>query len=309
MNYRLQPGDLVEVRNAAEILSSLDSKGTLEGLPFMPEMLGFCGRRYRVFQRVVQMAIDDVTQPLRGFKKDDVVLLDGLRCSGLDHDGCQRGCMIFWREAWLEKVKDARIQSSPLLAGKDKLRARLETSAGPGVFFCQSSQLQKVSDRLSHLQRIKNCFGAVRVGNCSVFGMAKRLAVWAWWKGRQKLMGPHPRGKQKPTPVESLNLQPGDLVEVKTLAEITKTLDKNGKNRGLHFSADMRLFCGKQFRVSSRADRLIAEMTGQMGGFSHTVILEGLTCDSNYYAFGGCPRMDFLYWREIWLKRVDAKSA
>jgi hypothetical protein len=41
-----------------------------------------------------------------------------------------------------------------------------------------------------------------------------------------------------------------------------------------------------------------------MGGFPNTVILEGVTCDSSIYAFGGCPRMDFLYWREIWLKRV-----
>lgn len=304
MNYRLRPGDLVEVRIPAGILRSLDNNGTLDGLPFMPEMIDFCGRRYRVFQRVVQAAIDDETQPLRGFGKNDVVLLEELRCSGLDHGGCQRGCMIFWKEAWLDKLEDARIQARVGSEDKDRLRSQLKTSAGSGVYFCQSSQFAKATIRLSHLERIKKCFSTVHVGNCSLIGMGKRLAVWGWWKGRQKLMGVYPRGNRKPTPVESLGLQPGDMVEVKPLAAIIETLDKNGKNRGLHFSADMRAFCGRQFRVRSRADRLINEVTGRMGGIPNTVILEGITCDSSYYAFGGCPRMDWQYWREIWLKRV-----
>jgi hypothetical protein len=253
LNYRLRPGDLVEVRTGAEILSSLDSNGTLDGLPFMPEMIEFCGRRYRVFQRVVQAAIDDVTQPLRGFRKNDVLLLEELRCTGLDHDGCQRGCIIFWKEAWLEKVEDARIQSSPVSEGQDRLRSRLKTAAGPGVYFCQSSEFQKATNRLSNLQRIKNCFSAVSVGNCSVTGMGKRLAVWSFWRGRQKLIGPYPRGNRKPTPVENIGLQPGEMVEVKPLAEIIDTLDKNGLNRGLHFTFDMRVFCGRQFYVSDLA--------------------------------------------------------
>ena len=37
-------GDLIEVRSAAEILATLDERGELENLPFMPEMLKFCGR-------------------------------------------------------------------------------------------------------------------------------------------------------------------------------------------------------------------------------------------------------------------------
>jgi hypothetical protein len=35
----LRVGELVEVRNAAEILATLDDKGELHALPFMPEML------------------------------------------------------------------------------------------------------------------------------------------------------------------------------------------------------------------------------------------------------------------------------
>lgn len=304
MTYRLRPGDLVEVRTPTEILRTLDNNGTLDGLPFMPEMLEACGQRFRVFQRVVQAAIDDVTQPLRGFRKNDVVLLEESRCSGHDHDDCQRGCMIFWKEAWLDKIEDVRIQSSPVLEGQDRLRSQFKTSAGSGLYFCQSTEFGNVTDRLSHLERIKNCFTAVRAGNCSVTAMGKRLAVWGFWKGLQKVIGAYPHGNKKPTPVENLGLQPGDMVEVKPLAAIIDTLDKNGKNRGLHFTPDMRVFCGQKFRVRSRADRLINEVTGQMGGFPNTVILEGVTCDSSYWSFGGCPRSDWQYWREIWLKRA-----
>ena len=41
----------MEVRSADEILGTLDEHGRLDGLPFMPEMLEFCGRRVRVQSR------------------------------------------------------------------------------------------------------------------------------------------------------------------------------------------------------------------------------------------------------------------
>lgn len=44
----LRVGELVEVRSEAEILATLDENGELENLPFMPEMLQFCGQRFRV---------------------------------------------------------------------------------------------------------------------------------------------------------------------------------------------------------------------------------------------------------------------
>src|SRR3989442_12907520 len=44
---RLRPGDLAEIRAADEILQTLDVDGTLDYLPFMPERVEFCGRRFR----------------------------------------------------------------------------------------------------------------------------------------------------------------------------------------------------------------------------------------------------------------------
>jgi hypothetical protein len=49
-NARLWHGSLVEVRTPDEIIQTLDAEGALDHLPFMPEMLEFCGRRFRVFQ-------------------------------------------------------------------------------------------------------------------------------------------------------------------------------------------------------------------------------------------------------------------
>src|ERR1700675_2894438 len=45
---RLRRGDVVEVRSEEEILRTLDPSGKLGALPFMPEMLRFCGKRFRV---------------------------------------------------------------------------------------------------------------------------------------------------------------------------------------------------------------------------------------------------------------------
>lgn len=312
---RLRPGDWVEVRSAGEILQTLDEHGTLDGLPFMPEMTEWCGRRARVFQRVVQAVVDGASLShyaesfVRAFKKDDVVLLEDLRCSGAAHGGCQRGCMIFWKEAWLRRVGDTADAAEGPPGDGEPLRARLRTIHQEDRYFCQSSEFVKATRPLTARERWRNCFTAVRAGNCGPWGMARQLAVWAWWKVRQALLGPYPRGTLNKTPVEVLDLQPGEWVEVKPLKEIVATLDAKGKNRGLHFSPDMIRHCGRRYRVRSRADNFIAEGTGQMRHFRHTVILEGVLSDSATYAFGGCPRSDFLYWREIWLRRVQAGEA
>jgi hypothetical protein len=47
---RLYRDDLVEVKAPDEILQTLDANGALDHLPFMPEMIQFCGRRFRVLK-------------------------------------------------------------------------------------------------------------------------------------------------------------------------------------------------------------------------------------------------------------------
>ena len=56
----LRIGEVVEVRSQAEILATLDERGELESLPFMPEMLQFCGRRFRVARLALKLC-DTIT--------------------------------------------------------------------------------------------------------------------------------------------------------------------------------------------------------------------------------------------------------
>jgi hypothetical protein len=317
---RVSAGDLVVVRTWSEILKTLDANGTLDNLPFMPEMLEFCGKRFRVLNRVVQSTVDGAflgshTESfVREFRNNDVVILQGTRCSGAEHDGCQRCCAIFWKEAWLEKVDDGDHDRFPkrdsASAASEELRSILKTRTEPGKYFCQSSEFLKATLHLSSSQRFKKCFSAVAAGNISAWSMVKRILVWMWWKTHTKLIGEHVRGTQQKTPTEALGLKPGEMVEVKSLQEIVATLNKHGRNRGLHFSPDQPPFCGGRYRVRTRADKFIAEGTGEMKHFqNNTVMLEDVLCDSACFAFGGCFRADLLYWREIWLRRVEAQPS
>jgi hypothetical protein len=304
---RLRRGDLVEIRSPDEILQTLDGDGTVDQLPFMPEMLEYCGRRLKVARRVLKTC----TSGTRGgagmlaFRSDDVVLLEDLRCSGTDHDGCPKACMIFWREVWLRKVEEVGPESRPDLGAREQLRARLRTSTGPNRYFCQASELLNATRPLSRLERFSKCFREIRDGNCSIFQMAQRIGIWVFWKFRRVLLGAYGRGNNKSTPVESLNLQAGACVEVKPMELIRQTLDEDAQNRGLSFSPDMRLLCGRQERVEKRIDKIIVDGTGEMRQLRNTVFLEGSHCSCPHVAFGGCPRDEYVYWREIWLRRIN----
>ena len=211
--------------------------------------------------------------------------------------------MVFWRDAWLCKVGDAAIQPHGESTGRERLRARLKTSTGPKTYFCQASELLKAARTLSRWGRLEKCFSEVRVGNCSVMGMARQIAIWLFWRIRRRLLGEYARGRNKATPAESLNLQSGEQIEVKPIESIIETLNESGRNRGLYFSPDMRLACGEQHRVKGRIDKIIVDGTGEMRQLRNTVHLEGALCGCASIAFGGCSRSEFVYWREIWLRR------
>src|SRR5205814_10572020 len=101
----LRAGELVEVRSAQEILGTLDDRGTLDSLPFMPEMIQFCGKRFRVYRRADKACDTIEWATLR--RMENAVHLEGLRCDGQAHGGCQAGCLIYWKEAWLKRVPTA----------------------------------------------------------------------------------------------------------------------------------------------------------------------------------------------------------
>ncbi len=328
-NHTNQPekfsrGDLVEVKSAEEIMETLDNNGATNKLPFMPEMLPMIGKQFRVYRRVEHFSFDgDETcgdeSSVRAFPENDVVVLENCRCSGQAHNGCKRGCSIFWREAWLKPASEVTASQEQAQrhepaaetmltdrSGKEALTERLKTRglADSETFYCQSSQLLVSTHPVSFKERVRRCARNVWTGNYGLIEMLRNIFVWFYVRGREKLLGPFPKGKLNKTPAESLDLQPGEIVQVKSLEEIMQTLDQRGFNRGLHFAPEMIPYCGKELRVLARADRMIAEGIGSMRSMKNTVILEDCICDSATWAFGACPRQDYIYWREIWLKRL-----
>jgi hypothetical protein len=106
------------------------------------------------------------------------------------------------------------------------------------------------------------------------------------------------------TPTTDLRLKAGDVVRVRSYAQIRETLNVRGLNRGLTFDAEMAPHCGRTYRVRTVVEQIIDEKTGRMlkmkGG---CVMLEGLVCRSEYIRGRLlCPRAIFPYWRPIWLE-------
>jgi hypothetical protein len=112
------------------------------------------------------------------------------------------------------------------------------------------------------------------------------------------------------TPTATLNLQPGELVRVKSYGEILATLHGSNMNRGMLFDAELVPFCGGVYRVKTRVNRFINEKTGMMWTLqTPAIMLEGVWCQSRYsYCSMFCPRSIYSWWREIWLERVAEKK-
>jgi hypothetical protein len=100
----LQEGDFVQVRSQEEIQATLDNWNQLKGCGFMENMLPYCNTIQRVRKRIENF-IDERDYMVK--KAKGIVILDGVFCEGNKDLGyCNRTCFFFWREEWLEKVKD-----------------------------------------------------------------------------------------------------------------------------------------------------------------------------------------------------------
>jgi hypothetical protein len=318
----------VRVRDADESPATLDQNGSLDGLPFMPEMLQFCGRTFRVHRRADKTCD---TIELTGLRRmNDTVHLDDLRCDGSGHGGCQAGCLLFWKEAWLTRpagadpAAGAGVAPEPRAAPPPEAAELLtRTARRPGDspqeerYSCQATQLPEATTPLNWWDA-RQYVRDLRTGNTGPFRLVRGLAVFLFnkYQGLSKRVLP-PRlriregrwfpftyGTLDKTPSGILDLQPGDLVQVKSREQILETLDRNGRNRGLSFDAEMLRYCGRRARVLRRVTRIIDERTGKMLTMPRDcIILDGVTCQADYHRF--CPRGIYQYWRELWLERVE----
>jgi len=300
---KFYPGDKVRVRSFEEILATLDAAGTCEGLPFMPEMKSFCGREWTVRHRLEKTCVEGYGARLL----PNTVTLEGVYCDGSCHGGCERCCPLLWKEAWLKAlglVAEAPSSNSARGAAAGS-SPELVTKRDDRHYFCQSTELGRATKYLFPIT-LTRCTAEWRSRNVALHTALRYLWIPFVIKVKSKLFGiasVQPVGQMDKTPAANLDLQPGELVQVKTPQEIALTLDRKGRNRGLAFTPQMLPFCGRQYRVKGRVQRAILETTGQMRELRHTVILEGATCDG-HTILGGCSRHVYHLWREIWLRRA-----
>lgn len=327
MKYRA--GEWVVVRSKEEILATLDRAGCLDGMPFMPEMLVYCGRSMRVHRRAHKAC--DTIAGMSSRRLPESVLLEGVRCSGLAHAGCEAQCSVFWKTAWLKPIDD---DSPSVMSGgctEAELAQAASIDAGGQVRYrCQATEFPRYTTplRTRELDQYAEDYVSGNVtlkemaltGSYFLFKFFGRpaYAVQANWYRSfydwfQGLWGgvPYPRRPGvaqpgEPEPVESLNLQAGELVRVKPYQDILKTLNHDGMNRGLFFDAEMVPYCGGIYRVRARVGTFVNEKTGKLIRLkTPAVILENVWCRGRYSAFRVfCPRAIYSWWREIWLERV-----
>jgi hypothetical protein len=380
----------------------------------MPEMLQYCGQKFRVFKSAHKTC--DTIKESKNRSMTAAVHLEGLRCDGAAHGGCQAKCLLFWKEAWLKPIPGHRFTDDPShalsLTPKNPVSVRntchLETLARAAIvasdsgaqtdvqYSCQATELllatnplhwwqpqQYVKDLVSRNVRLQDL---VRYCSIATFNVAvrsysrlvthffsysyirrvfpvaqatpalgvngtqtekevacktgepcrrtttpaartvhpgptvvanrlalpRRVARRIYNIGKQLNSHlhryPYVRGLANgKTPAQTLDLQPGEWVQVRPINEIRPTINGKRRNRGLKFDVEMVPYCGRTFRVLAKVEKIINERTGRMMRLpNECVILDGVTCSgcfSQDRLF--CPRSIYPYWREIWLKRVE----
>ena len=340
---RLRAGDWVQVRSKQEILNTLDANGRLDELPFMPEMLRYCGMTMRVSKRAHKTC--DPAVGIVGRKMPTTVHLENCRCDGADHDGCEAACLIFWKEAWLKLLDSgpATIDGKPSLDGdriehvrctEETLRSSAKRPPGYGesepTYVCQNTQI-KFASQSQKWWDVRQYVEDYTSGNVRISELAAGLLYTFWrtiseaglgigtpmrwtYDRYQHAIGgsPYPVRpfgvpKGTPTPKAQLDLRQGELVRVKPYSEILKTLDVNYRNRGLFFDTDMVPCTERVYEVDLRVTHIIDEKTGKMIRIkTDAIMLKNVACGGHYAICRRfCPRAIPSYWREIWLERVS----
>ena len=344
----LKTGQLVEVLSKEEILKTLDKQGRLEGMPFMPGMFKYCGKRFKVYSNAYK-SCDTASGRYIGLSVKDAIHLN-LRCDGEAFEGCQAGCLIYWKEAWLKPVSEgsgaqaangqadaiapAQPASNSTCTYEDVLANTYNEEGGEKIYKCQATTLLEYTTPLKWWNA-RQYWTAYASGNRSIpeilrgmtylayaygtranhpkYGAAQR---WLYdrarglWGGIQfpRREGLVPPGQK--TPRVDLNLQPGEYVRVKPYEDILKTLDKSYGNRGMKFDAEIIPYCGQVLRVKRQVTKFVDEANGKVKTLkTPAVILDGAVCQSKYSGQRMfCPREIYIWWREIWLERVENRE-
>ncbi len=174
MKRALRVGDWVEVRSKEEILRTLDAKGQLEGTPFMPEMFQYCGQRFQVYKRAHKTCDYTTQYPYHTRRLANTVHLE-TRCDGKAHDGCQAGCLLYWKLAWLR----------PVSKGPGRSNGASSVTSAQGAL--QTGGIGCSEDAVWAHTQIPGSQGGAPTYVCQVTQIPYATSPLAWWDVRQYL--------------------------------------------------------------------------------------------------------------------------
>ena len=126
----------------------------------------------------------------------------------------------------------------------------------------------------------------MRSGNASLLATIRAVAIGVFneYQDLSRRLVPKPlqiRGGSRfpfidgelEDPDDVLDLQPGELVRIKSKEEVIRT-DVNNSNRGLSFDPEMLWYCGRQARVLRRVEQIIDERTESSCGSAPCIVLD-----------------------------------
>jgi len=337
----LRVGRTVRVKSEREILLTLDERGTLEGLPFTQEMRCFCGKSLQVLKVINRIHISGVgTRSINNTVILEDARCGGEAHAECGR-GCYLLFKTKWlcfptshnealgdlndgrafvknQEPWFWKqgVQPCQSNGAVLVKATSRLPAldirqyledfrfgtwRIRDTACMLLFVLNRRWGAK--EPIWELSLGERSFKDLIRMAVLVFKQTARWHLDRSWRTFLQGAKAKPITKSQRPLAEPLDLEPGDLVEVKSKKEIFITLDGREKHRGLRFYGPMINDCGKRFRVLKRVHSVVDEMTGKkINNIKDTVLLEGSICTGISYR--GCPRACYWLWREDWLKKI-----
>lgn len=98
-------------------------------------------------------------------------------------------------------------------------------------------------------------------------------------------------------------LKTGDLVRVRSIEEISRTLDPFRELKGCSFLHEMHQYCGTEQKVFRSMHHFLDERDYKLKKTRGLILLENVFCNGTP-VFGKCDRCCFLFWREEWLEKI-----
>ena len=103
-----------------------------------------------------------------------------------------------------------------------------------------------------------------------------------------------------------IQLNPGDVVKVRSRIEIEGMLDYRGTYKKCSFVATMYSHCDKNYKVLNTVSYFYDEKKGELCKCQDLVVLEGIVCSGKQKLLSvNCDLLCFLFWHKNWLEKVE----